>query len=59
MYNKTKKSASLHYYDTCSVHNIGRVSDRRWHESLSNHQIDNESCHRLSETPPVFCIKHV
>ena len=26
MYYRTKKSASLHYFDTCFMHNIGGVS---------------------------------
>ena len=29
MYYKTKKSASLSHFDTCFMHNIGRVYDRR------------------------------
>ena len=33
-YYKTKKSASLRYVATCFMHNIGGVSDRRWHDSL-------------------------
>ena len=28
-----KESASLRYFDTCFMHNIGRVSDRWWHDS--------------------------
>ena len=36
-----------------------RVSDRRCHDSLSMYYIDKESCHRLSETPPILCVKHV
>ena len=31
----TEKSASLRCFDTCFMHNIGGVSDRRWHDSLS------------------------
>ena len=59
LYYKTKKSTSLRYFDTCFLHNIGRVSDKRWHDSLSTYYIDKKSCHRLSETPPILCMKHV
>ena len=38
---------------------IGRVSDRRWHDYLSIYYIDKESCHRVLDTPPILCIKHV
>ena len=55
-YYKTKKSPSLRYFDTCFMHNIGRVSDRRRHDY---DDIGKESCHRLSETPPILFIKHV
>ena len=54
MYYKTKKFRLLKPY---VLHNIGGVSDRRWHDSLSLYYIDRESCHRLTETPPIFCIK--
>ena len=40
------------------MHSIGGVSDRR-HDSLYMQYIDKESCHRLTETPPMLCIKHV
>ena len=42
------------------MHIIGRVSDRRWLDSLSMYYIDNESCHRLSEIPTTvhkICVK--
>ena len=35
MYYKTKNSALFCYFDTCLISNIGRVSDSRWHDSLS------------------------
>ena len=41
---RTKKCASLRYFDTCFMHNIGRVFDRRWHDFLSVYYIDKESC---------------
>ena len=41
LYNKAKKSASPRYIDTW------RVSDRRWHNSLSMYCIDIESYRRL------------
>ena len=40
------------------MHKIEEVSDRRRHDSfIWNH--DKESCHYLSESPPLLCIKHV
>ena len=35
------------------------VSDVRLHDSLSLFYRDKESCHRLSETTPILCIKYV
>ena len=32
---RTKKPASFHYIDTCFMYNIGGVSDRPSHDSLS------------------------
>ena len=34
-YYNTKKTTSLRYVDICFMHNIGEVSDRRLHNSLS------------------------
>jgi len=48
MYYKAKKSAWLSYFETCFVHNIEEVSDRRLHDSLSLYYIDEESC-------PLYC----
>ena len=59
MFYKTKKSALLCHFEKCFMNKIGGVSDRRWHDSLSMYYIDKESYHRLSETPPILCIKHV
>jgi len=50
MYCKTKKSASLGYFDTFSMHNIERISNRRWHDFLSIYNKDKESCLHLSKT---------
>ena len=36
------------------MHNIGGVSERRWHDSLIMYYIYKESCHHLSEDTPVF-----
>ena len=47
------------YFDTCFMHNIGGVSDKGWHDSSSMCYLDKESCHCLSETTPILCIKHV
>ena len=58
-YSKTKKSSSLHYFDTCFMPNISEDSNRRWHDSLSIVCMNKESCHRLSETPPILYIKHL
>ena len=55
LYYKTKKSASLRYFDTWFMHNIGIVSDTRWHDSLFMCYINKASCHRLSETLPILC----
>jgi len=49
---------SRRYFDTCLMHNIGGISDRQ-HDSLSVYYVDKESCHHLSEIPPILCIKHV
>ena len=35
LFHKTKKSASLRYFNSCIMHNIERVFDRLWHDSLS------------------------
>ena len=51
MYYKIKNSASLQYFDTCFMHNIGGVSDRQLNYCLYMYYIDRESCHLLSETP--------
>ena len=56
---QTKKSSSLCYFDTYFIHNIGGVSDRRWHNSFSLQYIDKETCHRLSETSSILYIKHL
>ena len=58
-YYKTKKFASLCYFDTCFIYNTGGVSDRRLYDSLSMQYIDKESCLRLSETRPTLCIKYM
>ena len=42
LYNKTKKSALLRYFDTCFMHNIEAVYNIRWHDSLSMYCIDKE-----------------
>ena len=52
------RTASLRYFDTSFMHNIGVITDRQRHDSLSMQHIDKESCYRLSETPPILCIKH-
>ena len=57
--NLLKKYVSLRYFDTCFMHNIGGVSDRRWHDILSMQYIDKASCNRPSKIPPILCIKHV
>ena len=54
MYNKTKKYGSLRYFDTCYMHSIGGVSNRRWRDSLSMYYIDKKSC--IGETLPIFSI---
>ena len=56
---KTKTSFSFHYFDICFMNNIGGASDRYWHDYLSLYYTNKESCHRLSETPPIVCIKHL
>ena len=43
----------------CFIHNIGEVSGRLWHDSLSMYYIDKESCNRQPETPPILTIQHV
>ena len=42
MYYQTKKSATLHYFDTCFMPNTAEASDRRWLDSLSMFYIDKE-----------------
>ena len=59
MYYATKKSTWFCYFDACLMHNVGRDSDRRWHDSLSMYYKDKESCHNLSKTPPILCVKRV
>ena len=61
MYYKTIKSALLRYFDTCFIHNIGRVpvTDDMIGTMTSMHYIDMESFHRLSESASLSCIKHV
>ena len=56
-YYKIKKSPSLRFF-TRFIHNVGGISDRRWYHCLSMCYIGKESCHGLSETPPILCIKH-
>ena len=56
IFYKTKKCASLRYVDTCFMHNIGGVSDRRLHDSLSMYYIVKKSCYRLPEIPPILYI---
>ena len=46
-------------YQKSLMENTGGVSDRRSHDSLSIYYIDKELCHRISETVPILCIKHV
>ena len=58
MYYETRKSASLRYFDKYFMQNI-RVSDRRRRDSLSMQYIYKESCHRLSEPPPILYTKYV
>ena len=54
---KIKKSVLLRYFNTCFMHNIGGLSDRRWHDSLSMYYIDNSmipylctTCHLLHDS---------
>ena len=42
-------SASLRYFDTYFMHNIGWVSDRQWGDSLSMYYKDKELCHRYAQ----------
>lgn len=48
MYCKIKLSTSLCYFDTGFMYNIGRVSDRKLHDSLYMHYIDKKSWIRSS-----------
>ena len=51
IYSKNKKSYSLRYFDEfflCTVY-----------VQIILYYIDTESCHGLSETPALLCIKHV
>ena len=56
IWTKIKKSASCCFFDASFMHNIGGVFDRGWHDFLSMYYIHKDSCHRLSETPPIFFI---
>ena len=59
-YYKPKKSASHRYFDLYFMHIIREVSgiDNDMIPYLCNTYVGKESCQRLSETPPVLCIKH-
>ena len=41
------------------MENMGGVSDRQWHDSLSVYYIDKESWHHLSEALPILYVKQV